>query len=98
MQCDRALHIVKEIHVGRFDILGCLDEYLYLLTGCVAALVPWMGPQPNANAHVPQLALIPMSILLWSSWYETDNDFHAIMRERVTASYTHVEISIGQTQ
>ena len=81
MQRDRALHIVKEIHVGRFEIMGCLEEYLYLLTGCVTALVPWMGLQPNANAYVPQLALIPMSILHWSSWYDTDKYFHAIMRE-----------------
>ena len=81
MQRDRALHIVKEIHDGRFMIMRCFDEYLYLLTGCVAALVPWMGPRPNANAHVPQFALIPILILHWSSRYDSDSDVHAIMRE-----------------
>ncbi len=42
MQRDRALHIVEEIHVGSLEIMGCLDEYLYLLTGRTAVLVPKM--------------------------------------------------------
>ena len=98
MQRDRALHIVKEIHVESFGTTACSDEYLYLLTEPYGSARSSVA-QHNVTAHAAQLAFIPLSSLLWTSQFNTEtSDFMRSCANEWRLSYTRLEISIVQTQ